>query len=81
MYASLLHFAEAHKYNNADDGWCVLGLLPTCRVQPKLRWRSAAAQYTLSSGPTRGEVRIHVSLFTEVEGQHGCCLHVHKLSV
>lgn len=56
-----------------------VGLSPTYRVQPKPRWRSAAAQYTLSSGPRREKVKIHPSLFTRVEGQHSCCLHAHRL--
>lgn len=56
-----------------------VGLSPTYRVQPKPRWRSAAAQYTLSSGPRREKVKIHLSLFTRVEGQHSCCLHAHRL--
>lgn len=51
-----------------------LGLSPTYRVQPKPRWQSAAAQYTLSSGPRRGKVRIHALLFTRVEVQCGCYL-------
>lgn len=51
-----------------------VGLSPTYRVQPKPRWRSAAAQYTLSSGLRRGKVKIHLSLFTRVEEQHSCCL-------
>lgn len=55
-----------------------VGLSPTCRVQPKPRWRSAAAQYTLSSGPRRGKVKIHLSLFTRVE-QHSCCLRARRL--
>lgn len=59
----------------AVDAW-FLGLSPTYHVQPKPRWQSDAAQYTLSSGQRKEQVRIHVSLFNAVEEQCSCCLQV-----
>lgn len=57
-----------------------LGLSPTYHVRPKPRWQSDAAQYTLSSGQRKEQVRIHVSSFNGVEEQCSCCLHVLSVS-
>lgn len=56
----------------------LVGLSPTYRAHPKPPWRSAAAQCTLSSGPRREKVRIHVSMFNRVYGPCICCLHVYN---